>query len=246
MSATQQNILVNPSLPSREYLLPPITRRFRRQEVPDVIQRQSMSVAFRACQTLKRLADIVLSLFGLAFLAPTMIIIAIAVFIDSPGPVLYRSPRVGKGRKMFDMFKFRTMELDADKSWENLRRKKQRQEGLFKLKDDPRVTGLGKFLRAYSLDEFPQLFNVLRGEMSLVGPRPFVRQESDMFEYPYTMRFSVLPGMTGPWQIMGRSNLNFRELCQHDLDYILHWSLWRDIKLLFKTIPAVVFKHGAY
>lgn len=246
MSATQQNTYMTVEAPSMDCLFPSTARRLRLQQVPEGLQSQSNTILYRLSLGFKRFADIVLSLAGLTVLAPSMLIIAIAVFIDSPGPVLYRSPRVGKDRQMFDMFKFRTMELNADKAWEKLRRKKQREDGLFKMKDDPRVTGLGKFLRAYSLDEFPQLFNVLRGEMSLVGPRPFIKPESDLFEYPYTLRFTVTPGMTGPWQIMGRSNLSFRELCQHDLDYIVSWSLFQDVKLLFKTIPAVVFKHGAY
>jgi lipopolysaccharide/colanic/teichoic acid biosynthesis glycosyltransferase len=195
---------------------------------------------------LKRAADIILSVIGLAMLSPLLLLIAIAVYISSPGPVLYKSMRIGKDYKPFYMYKFRTMVINAEQQRETLLKNAKLDGQLFKLKRDPRVTRLGEFLRKYSLDEFPQLFNVIRGEMSLVGPRPYIPEESKMFKSPYTVRFALIPGITGPWQANGRSNLNFHQLCELEMNYIRNWTVWLDLKLLFKTIPSVVLKKGAY
>ncbi len=195
---------------------------------------------------LKRLMDIVLASIGLLLLMPILLIIAILVKATSPGPIFYKSLRVGKDYKNFYMLKFRTMRTDADALREKLRQENNLQGNLFKLKDDPRVTRFGKFLRAFSLDEFPQLINVIRGEMSLVGPRPLPPDESELFEGPYTVRFNVLPGITGIWQVSGRSALDFNKLCRLERSYVMDWSIWSDLRILFKTVPAVLMKSGAY
>lgn len=195
---------------------------------------------------LKRLFDIACSLVGLLLLSPFLILVALFVRLSSPGPIIYKSLRIGQDNKPFYMFKFRTMVNNADLMREELARQNNLEDGLFKLKDDCRVTPLGSFLRKYSIDEFPQLLNVLAGNMSLVGPRPYVPEESQLFTYPYSMRFKVLPGMTGPWQISGRSNLSFSEVCNLELAYVLHWNFLKDLSILFSTIPAVLLKRGAY
>jgi lipopolysaccharide/colanic/teichoic acid biosynthesis glycosyltransferase len=205
----------------------------------------SQSLGFQLGQLLKRVIDISGALFGLALFAPIMLAVALAVKLSSKGPILYKSLRFGKDKTPFYMYKFRTMGVNAESQREALRRGHQ-QTGLFKIERDPRVTPLGEFLRKYSLDELPQFLNVLKGDMSLVGPRPFVKDETDLFQYPYTLRFEVLPGITGPWQAGGRSNIDFHGLCNLELDYVLRWSVITDLKLLFITVPQVLLKRGAY
>lgn len=195
---------------------------------------------------LKRLVDIIGALTALALFAPVMVCIAALVAITSPGPILYKSLRIGRNQKPFYMYKFRTMVVDADRIRERLRKENNLEGKLFKLRRDPRITPIGGFLRSTSLDELPQILNVLKGEMSLVGPRPYVRNESRMFQSPYTLRFSVLPGMTGPWQASGRSKLDFEQLCSLEMDYVLNWSLLKDVQLILKTIPSVLLKKGAF
>ncbi|WP_373530919.1 sugar transferase [Vampirovibrio sp.] len=195
---------------------------------------------------IKRVADFLLSLIGLVFISPMLLVLAILVRLSSPGPVIYKSVRIGKDYQPIYMYKFRTMVQNADRLWDDLKKDQSAQTELLKLKNDNRITPLGKFLRKYSLDEFPQLFNVLKGEMSLVGPRPFVPAESNIFKYPYTSRFSVMPGMTGPWQVSGRSDLSFDQLCNIELKYVMQWSLLTDILILLKTLPCVLLKKGAY
>jgi len=195
---------------------------------------------------IKRVVDIAGSAAGLLLLSPLLILTAAMVVITSPGPVIYKSLRIGKNRKPFYMYKFRTMVVNADQQRAKLYEEAKLHGQLFKLKNDPRITPIGGFLRKYSLDEFPQLLNVLRGEMSLVGPRPYIPEESETFKPPFTMRFQVTPGMTGPWQVTGRSNLTFEQLCQLEMEYVTEWTLALDIKLLLKTIPCVLLKKGAY
>lgn len=197
-------------------------------------------------QVLKRIMDITLAIVGLILLAPVLLLISTLIKATSPGPILYKSLRIGKNRHPFYMYKFRTMCVEADSLRDELRQKANLQGNLFKLHNDPRVTPLGKFLRACSLDELPQLINVILGNMSLVGPRPLPPDESDLFESPYHLRFQVLPGITGMWQVNGRSTLNFKQLCELELSYVLHWNLWMDIKIILKTVPAVLKSRGAY
>jgi exopolysaccharide biosynthesis polyprenyl glycosylphosphotransferase len=177
---------------------------------------------------------------------PFWLVIAAAIKLDSPGPVLYRDRRVGLNEQEFGMFKFRTMRADAADLQPALEEANEAGGALFKIADDPRVTRVGRFLRRYSLDEVPQVLNVLRGEMSLVGPRPLPIRDFDLLEPWHRKRYLVLPGMTGLWQIAGRSALNFDDLVRLDFYYLEHWSIWLDISILLKTIPAVAASRGAY
>lgn len=202
--------------------------------------------AYKLQQGLKRTFDLLAASLGMLAISPLLIGIALLIKLTSAGPILYKSPRIGKNFQPFGMYKFRTMVVDADAQREALRKQSNQENGLFKLANDPRVTPIGKFLRAFSLDEFPQLLNVIRGEMSLVGPRPLPRDESEMFKEPYTLRFQVYPGMTGAWQVNGRSNITFDQLCQLEMQYVLRWSLLTDLGILLKTLPAVLASRGAY
>lgn len=195
---------------------------------------------------LKRVMDILLASIALLVLSPVLLGIILLLKITSSGPVFYKSLRIGKGYKPFQMLKFRTMAVNADSLRDQLREQANLQGQLFKLKDDPRVTPVGKFLRAFSLDELPQLINVLKGEMSIVGPRPLPPDESELFDLPYTIRFNVNPGITGAWQVGGRSNSDFDRLCHLEYSYIKDWNLMKDIEIIFATIPAVLTKSGAY
>jgi lipopolysaccharide/colanic/teichoic acid biosynthesis glycosyltransferase len=193
----------------------------------------------------KRSIDLTLASLGLLLLMPLLGIIALAILIDNPGPVFYKSERIGKNNQPFWMYKFRTMQVNADAMRDQLRQEAQLEGELFKLKADPRLTRLGALLRATSLDEIPQLFNVLQGEMTLVGPRPLPRDESDYFKGIYTLRFNILPGVTGLWQISGRSNLNFKQMCDLELRYILSRGVLEDLKIIALTVPCILFRRGA-
>jgi lipopolysaccharide/colanic/teichoic acid biosynthesis glycosyltransferase len=200
---------------------------------------------YRAQMFCKRLSDVVLASAGLIVLLPMLLVLALLVKCSSQGPVLYKSERLGQNQKRFGMYKFRTMVSDADQMRHHLRHKSNQQNELFKLEDDPRVTSIGRILRRYSLDEFPQLINVVKGDMSLVGPRPYAPDDSALFKAPYTARFLAPPGMTGLWQVSGRSNLKFNDVCHLEARYLSEWSLLKDASILAKTIPAVVSRHGA-
>lgn len=197
-------------------------------------------------QGIKRAFDFCAASLGLIAISPLLLVIALLVKLTSPGPVLYKSERIGKNFKPFYMYKFRTMCVDTDAQRDALRAQANLQGDLFKMKNDPRVTPIGKFLRALSLDELPQLLNVVRGEMSLVGPRPLPRDESELFKDPYTLRFHVYPGITGLWQVSGRSKLSFNQLCELEMQYVTAWNLLTDVQILFRTIPAVLASRGAY
>jgi exopolysaccharide biosynthesis polyprenyl glycosylphosphotransferase len=186
-------------------------------------------------------------LFLICFL-PVYLAISIAIKLDSPGPVFYKQTRIGLHGKEFKVWKFRTMRSDADKLQKELEALNETKDGiLFKIKDDPRVTRVGKFLRRYSLDELPQLFNVLLGEMSLVGPRPLPTRDVDKFSEHHYIRQEVLPGVTGLWQVSGRSDiLDFEQVIKLDLRYIENWSLKLDFEILLRTVKVVVKKEGAY
>lgn len=194
----------------------------------------------------KRFLDLILSILILPLILPAMAIIALAIKFDSRGPVLFVQQRVGLKKRIFPMFKFRSMQVDADKLLKEIEHLNEAEGPIFKMKNDPRVTNVGKFLRKTSLDELPQLFNVLRGEMSLVGPRPMSIRDVDLFDQGVQRRrFSVKPGITCLWQISGRSELPFAKWLELDLNYIENWSIFLDIKILFKTIPAVLMSKGA-
>lgn len=179
---------------------------------------------------------------------PIYILIALAIKLDSPGPVFYRQTRIGLRGEAFKVWKFRTMKTNAEQLQKELEAMNETKDGiLFKIKDDPRVTRVGKFLRRYSLDELPQLFNVLYGEMSLIGPRPLPTRDIDKFAERHFIRQEVLPGITGLWQVSGRSDvLDFEQVINLDMRYIENWSIWLDLEILFKTFMVVLKKEGAY
>ncbi len=194
----------------------------------------------------KRLFDVVLSSGVLLAVSPIFIVLTLAVRFTSPGPVFFRQERVGRYGEPFDMLKFRSMVVDAEKLLEDLSEENEGSGPLFKMKDDPRVTSLGKFMRKTSLDELPQLINVLKNEMSLVGPRPALREEMSHWESALFDRLDVKPGITGQWQVSGRSGTSFEEYSRLDLYYVNNWSLWFDLSILARTIPAVVKSDGAF
>jgi exopolysaccharide biosynthesis polyprenyl glycosylphosphotransferase len=188
---------------------------------------------------IKRSVDAILSGFAMVVLSPLFLLIAILVKLESKGPVFYNSVRVGKKGKTFVCHKFRTMVADAEQRKESLRHLNERREILFKISNDPRVTGLGRFLRKWSLDELPQMWNVLKGDMSLVGPRPPVPGEFEQYALEHFRRLEVLPGLTGLWQVERRQSPSFHEYIQLDLKYIDSWSIWLDIRLILKTFYVV-------
>jgi exopolysaccharide biosynthesis polyprenyl glycosylphosphotransferase len=198
----------------------------------------------RTARTMKRGMDIVGAGVGLVLLLPVMAMIALAVRLDSPGPILFRQDRVGLGGRRFGLLKFRTMVPDADAMVERLMAKSTDPNWL-QIQDDPRVTRVGKVLRSTSLDELPQLWNVLRGHMSLVGPRPLsVRDDARVGGWARG-RLDLIPGLTGLWQVLGRKSVPFDEMVKIDYVYVNNWSLWGDIKLLLQTLPAVLRRDGA-
>jgi len=192
----------------------------------------------------KRILDVVGSAMGLLVLAPLLALIALAIKLDSPGPVFYRSPRVGKKGRKFTCYKFRSMVSNADALKGALRHLNERHGPTFKISHDPRLTRLGRFLRQFSLDELPQLWNVLAGDMSLVGPRPHPTDDYAQYQLEHLRRLDVTPGITGLWQISARRDPSFERNLALDLQYIENWNLWLDLKILMKTIPAVVAGHG--
>jgi exopolysaccharide biosynthesis polyprenyl glycosylphosphotransferase len=192
----------------------------------------------------KRALDIVLAVLGLVVLAPLMLAIAVAIKVDSRGPVLYFSRRLGKKGRSFTFFKFRTMVVGSDVLKNQLRNCNERRGPCFKLADDPRITRVGRFLRKYSLDELPQLWNVLKGDMSMVGPRPHPLDDCERYRLDHLRRLDVTPGITGLWQITSRRDPSFDKNMVLDLQYIENWSLWQDVTILLKTIPALLRAEG--
>ena len=188
----------------------------------------------------KRCLDIVGATLGLVLLAPLMALIVLAVRLNSPGPALYRTYRVGKSGRLFDFYKFRTMVDNADLLLDHVWEMNEREGILFKTSSDPRVTTVGRFLRRFSFDELPQLWNILRGDMSLVGPRPPLLSEYEQFRPDDRRRTSVLPGLTGLWQVSARSDPSFERYVRLDCEYVDHWSLWLDLKIIAMTVPAVL------
>jgi exopolysaccharide biosynthesis polyprenyl glycosylphosphotransferase len=195
---------------------------------------------------LKRAFDLVVSAAVLVVGAPLWLAIAAAIRLDSRGPIFYHDSRVGLGEREFAMVKFRTMRADARSLQPALETRNEAEGPLFKIRLDPRVTRVGRVLRRVSLDEVPNLLNVLRGEMSLVGPRPLPVRDFELLEPWHRKRYHVLPGMTGLWQISGRSDLGFDDLVRLDFYYLENWSIWLDVQILLKTLPAVIARKGAY
>jgi len=182
----------------------------------------------------------------LVVLSPLLLAIVLGVRLSSRGPILFRSIRRGIGQRPFSCLKFRTMHTDAEQRQADLEELNEASGALFKIRNDPRLTPLGAWLRKTSIDELPQLLNVLRGEMSLVGPRPLPERDYEMLADWHRKRYLVLPGITGLWQVSGRSELDFDDLVHLDFIYLERWSLALDLTILLKTIPAVVSRRGAY
>jgi len=197
-------------------------------------------------RTLKRVLDVTVSVAGLVLLSPIFLVVALAVRLDSPGPVLFRQKRVGADEKVFVCYMFRTMQRDAEVRQADLEDLNEVEGPAFKIRDDPRVTRVGRFLRRWTIDESPQLVNVLKGEMSLVGPRPLPVRDFLRMEESHKRRLGAVPGMTGYWQTSGRSDLSFEEMVRLDLYYIENWSLSFDLKIILKTLGAVMRREGAY
>ena len=189
------------------------------------------------------------SALAIIILSPVMVLTALLVKLTAPGPIFFVQKRLGRNKRMFEIFKFRTMVVDAEKRLKDLEDQNEADGAVFKIKNDPRITPIGRFLRKTSIDELPQLFNVLKGDMSLVGPRPLQVRDYELFETFcqdwQRRRFSVRPGITCLWQIKGRSSIPFEKWMELDLQYIRTWSLWLDLEILAKTVPAVLRGSGA-
>lgn len=208
----------------------------------------SVPVLAPAMVAAKRVLDIVGSAALLLLFSPVMIATAIAIKVESRGPVFFRQPRAGRRNKSFNLIKFRSMYVDAEERKAELDAMNESDDGvMFKIREDPRITKVGHFIRRFSIDELPQLFNVLRGEMSLVGPRPLIFRETAALEERWHLRrLELRPGITGPWQVYGRSDSPFQEMVRFDYQYVAGWSLARDVELLLATLPAVLSGRGAY
>jgi exopolysaccharide biosynthesis polyprenyl glycosylphosphotransferase len=194
---------------------------------------------------LKRVLDVVLSAIALFLTAPAMLLVACLIKLDSHGPVFYSAPRVGRKGKRFRCYKFRTMKVNAEQCKDKLRARNQREGPCFKITQDPRITRVGSWIRRFSLDELPQLWNVFRGEMSLVGPRPHPLDDFARYQLEHFRRLDVMPGITGLWQVTARQNPSFATNMKLDLEYIDNWSIWLDLRILFKTITVVFQGTGA-
>jgi exopolysaccharide biosynthesis polyprenyl glycosylphosphotransferase len=194
---------------------------------------------------IKRIFDAALAIFALFVLSPLLVVIGLAIKLDSPGPVLYRASRIGRKGQQFFCYKFRTMVRDADAAKHKLRSQNQRQGAFFKIEDDPRITRTGRFLRRYSLDELPQLWNVFVGDMSLVGPRPHPPDDVSLYNVQDLQRLDFVPGITGLWQVTARRDPSFERSVALDVEYIRRWNLWLDLRILWRTIFAVLQGSGA-
>jgi exopolysaccharide biosynthesis polyprenyl glycosylphosphotransferase len=190
--------------------------------------------------------DVVMSLALLVLLLPLMLLVALAIRLDSPGAALLKQKRIGRDRVPFDCYKFRSMCVDAEAQRKALAHRNEMTGPVFKIRSDPRVTRVGRVLRKYSLDELPQLINVLKGEMSLVGPRPPLPEEVERYEPRHMKRLEVKPGLTCIWQVSGRNEICFERWVELDIEYIEHRSLWLDLVILVRTVPAVITARGAY
>jgi exopolysaccharide biosynthesis polyprenyl glycosylphosphotransferase len=198
---------------------------------------------------LKRAMDLAFSIVGLAVLLPLFAVTAVMIKLDTRGPVFFRQVRIGRGNRPFEILKFRTMVADADRRKGEVAHLSKHSEGdnrMFKVPNDPRVTRVGRFLRRYSLDELPQLFNVVHGDMSLVGPRPLIPEEHRHVHGWGTRRLHLKPGLTGLWQVLGRDDIPFGEMVELDYRYVTTWSIWRDVQLMLKTVPAIVRRQESF
>lgn len=217
-----------------------------RQLLRFIIKKALWIAVVEGSRTLKRLMDIVGSSVGLILLSPVFAITALLIKLEDGGPVFFASDRAGKWGRKFRMFKFRSMILNAEKMKQDLLQQNETGGVIFKMKRDPRITRVGRVIRKLSIDELPQLYNVFKGDMSLVGPRPHPPKEVELYTLTDRRRLEVIPGLTCFWQVSGRSDVNFENQVGLDVQYIESQSLWGDIKLLLKTIPAVISGRGAY
>jgi lipopolysaccharide/colanic/teichoic acid biosynthesis glycosyltransferase len=227
-----------PSFKMSSYLLGPHPRPIARYSLSGVGRR------------LKRVVDLVLSGLAIIILSPVYIVTSIIIRSDSPGPVFYRHRRLGRNMRELSILKFRTMHRDADKRLKDMLDSdpvlKKEFEEKFKLRNDPRVTRVGRFLRKFSIDELPQFFNVVAGQMSFVGPRPIVDDEVKYYKQHSLVMFRVLPGATGRWQVSGRNDTSYDSRVQMDTSYVQEWTFWEDLKIILKTLPAVLSRRGSY
>ncbi len=222
-------------------------KRIAVREVSGIPLMQVANIGFFGVNLfLKNMLDYTLGSILFIFFIPIYLVVGLMIKIDSPGPIFYKQKRYTKKCKEFYIYKFRTMFVDADKRLKELKHLNEADGPIFKMKNDPRVTKVGKFLRKFSIDELPQIINVLRGELSLVGPRPPIPAEVEEYEEWQLKRLDVKQGITGLWQISGRSDLNFEEMTRLDLYYIQNWSIGMDLNIILKTIPAIIFRKGAY
>lgn len=203
-------------------------------------------IRMKIMTNMKRVLDLVVGGLALILAGPIMLLTALAIKLDSSGPVFFRQQRVGKWGQPFVCYKFRSMYVDAEERKRELMAHNEADGPVFKMENDPRVTRVGRVIRKLSIDELPQLINVLRGEMSLVGPRPPVPEEVEEYAFHERRRLEAIPGITGLQQVSGRSDLDFKRWVELDLRYISEQSLWQDLKILLKTIPAVISGKGAY
>lgn len=196
------------------------------------------------CKVIKRVLDVCLSFIFLFLLMPLIVLTVAVILAEADGPLLYVSKRIGRYGRPFTFYKFRTMVKDAEFLRDELVVRNERNAILFKIPNDPRITRVGRLLRKYSIDEIPQLINVLRGEMSLVGPRPPLPSEVEKYDPQHFVRLMVLPGMTGLWQVLARTSPSFHDYIKLDLAYVHNWSVWLDIKILWRTIGVVLAGTG--
>ncbi len=239
---------VNPDVKSQRMVAIFAERRFQRTRAN---QRLRLALSWWVIRTklmssLKRMLDVTVAIIAIILTAPIMLITAILIKLESPGPVIFKQVRVGKDGEHFYCYKFRSMYVDAEQRLRELQAQNEADGPVFKMKRDPRVTRVGRVIRKLSIDELPQLFNVLKGEMSLVGPRPALPSEVAKYTYEQIGRLHAIPGITGLQQVSGRSDLDFKRWVELDLQYIAEQSIWKDIEILLRTIPAVLLGRGAY
>lgn len=209
----------------------------------NVLDYSKKSISYRF---IKRAFDIIASFLGLIILSPLFLVTAIAIKLDDGGPVFFSQMRAGKDGKDFRFYKFRSMRTDAEKLFQEMQKQNEQSGNAFKIKEDPRITRVGKFIRKYSIDELPQLINIIKGDMSIVGPRPILSQQMAECSSYDKQRLMVRPGLTCIWQISGRANIKWEQWVELDLQYIREMSVWNDLVIILKTIPCVLSGDGAY
>lgn len=250
---SESSFIQNHSLDQPDEKLARILERYteERFQSADALRRLQLRlllwrIQLHIIQRLKRGLDLVLATIALVTLCPLMLLTALAIKLDSPGPVIFKQTRVGKWGKPFICYKFRSMCIDAEARKKELVKRNEVDGPIFKMQVDPRVTRVGRIIRKLSIDELPQLFNVFKGDMSLVGPRPPVPQEVNQYKFDHLRRLDAIPGLTGLQQVSGRSDLSFERWVELDMEYISQQSFRKDVEILLKTIPAVILGKGAY